>query len=353
MELVCSSERRIVVANAPALTQEELKAAIDRLPRVSLAAIPTPIQEAPNLTEALGGPRILIKREDLTGLGMGGNKVRHMEFCIPHALAQGANVNVNVNGPTSNNSRVIGAASKRVGMRYACVVPGGKGRPVQGNLLVLDLIGTEMHLLDTTDNQAVESYVAGVVADLEREGHTPYVHTHELMSRSSGSIAYLEATLEIAGQLTVMGVDEVKFYIASGASQGGLLMGAKALALPWQVTGVVWADPSESNIDVVRWANGAADYLGLPLSITWDEVDRTTDYVGEGYGVPGPDCIEAIRMMAELEGIILDPIYTGKALAAVIDHTRRGVLTPEDTVLFVHTGGLPEVFGYADILKRS
>ena len=232
-------------------------------------------------------------------------------------------------------------------------MPGGKGRPIQGNLLVLDLIGTEMHLLDTTDNEAVESYVADLAADLVREGHTPYVHAYELMSRSSGSIAYLEATLEIAGQLAAMGVDEVKVYIASGASQGGLLMGAKALALPWQVTGIVWADPSESNIDVVRWANGAADYLGLPLSIAWDEVDRTTDYVGEGYGVPGPDCIEAIRMMAELEGIILDPIYTGKALAAVIDHARRGILTPEDTVLFVHTGGLPEVFGYEDVLRRS
>ena len=123
MERVWSSERRIVVANAPAITHEKLKAAIGRLPRVSLAAIPTPIQEAPNLTGALGGPRILVKREDLTGLAMGGNKVRHMEFCMPHALAQGADVNVNVNGPTSNNSRVIGAASKRVGMRTPASCP--------------------------------------------------------------------------------------------------------------------------------------------------------------------------------------------------------------------------------------
>ena len=341
------------MVRVPVMSRQELREAIGRLPRVPLAAIPTPIQEAPNLSRALGGPRILVKREDLTGLGFGGNKVRHMEFCMADALAKGADVSINANLWVSNNSRIIGAASKKVGMRYICVVPGGKDKPIQGNLLLLDLMGTEMHLLETTDDETVRRYVADLAEQVRQEGHTPYVHPFELMSRASGSIGYLDATLEMSAQLEEMGVGEVKVYVVTGASHGGLALGVKALGLPWHVTGVLVADPSLYFADVLGWANGAAQRLELPIALEREDIVQTSDYIGPGYAVPGPECVEAMRMMAELEGVILEPIYTGKALAAVIDHVRKGILTSRDTVLFMHTGGLPELFNYAEVLKRG
>ena len=341
------------MVRAPTLTRGELREALDQMPRVPLAAVPTPIQEAPNLTKALGGPRILVKRDDLTGLGFGGNKVRHMEFCMADALARGADVSINANLWVSNNSRIIGAASKKVGMRYICVVPGGKGKPIQGNLLLLDLMGAELHLLETTNDDVVREYVADLADQVRRAGHTPYVHPFEPMSRASGALGYLDASLEMIDQLEEMGVQEIKVYLVTGASHGGLALAAKALGLPWQVNGVLVAEPSLYFADVVGWANTAAQRIELPVMLEAQEVIQTSDYIGPGYAVPGPECVEAMRMMAELEGVILEPIYTGKALAAVIDHTRKGILTPRDTVLFMHTGGLPELFNYAEELRRQ
>lgn len=338
------------------LSRQELKAAIDQLPREPLASIPTPIQEVPNLTKALKGPRILVKRDDLTGLGFGGNKVRHMEFCMADALAKGAQVSINSNLPMSNNSRIICAASKKVEMRFVCVVPGGKGLPLQGNLLLLHLMGAELHLLDptdrvkTTDDESVRQYILGLAERVRDEGQVPYVHPFEPMSRASGSIGYLNATLEIAEQLDQLGVKEVTIYLASGASHGGLAMGAKALGLSWRVVGVLIAHPGEYYADVEGWANTAAEHLRLSVTLDKSDVTQVADYVGPGYAVVTREGVEAIRMMAELEGIILEPIYTGKALAAMIDHVRQGLLSARDTVLFVHTGGLPELFNYAEQL---
>ena len=340
------------------MTPQELGAAIDQLPREHLASIPTPIQDAPNLTKALKGPRILVKRDDLTGLGFGGNKVRHMEFCMGDALAKGAQVSINANLPMSNNSRIICAASKKVEMRFICVVPGGKGRPLQGNLLLLHLMGAGLHLLDptdrvkTTDDETVHQYLLGLAERVRAEGQVPYVHPFEPMSRASGTIGYLNATLEIAEQLHRLGVKDVTIYLASGASHGGLALGAKALGLPWRINGVLIAHPGEYYADVEGWAHIAAERLKLGITLDKSDVIQSADYVGPGYAVVTREGVEAIRMMAEREGIILEPIYTGKALAAMIDHVRQGLLTARDTVLFVHTGGLPELFNYASEIEE-
>ena len=327
---------------------EDLRSAIDRMPRVPLANIPTPIQELPKLTEFLGGPRILIKRDDLTGLGFGGNKVRHMEFCMGDAIVKGCDTSVNANLWMSNNSRIIGAASKKMGMRYICVVVGGKNKPKQGNILILDLLGTEMHLTDSRDMEEGTRLAAQLSEQVQKEGGGPYLHTSEPMSRSSGSIGYMDALLEILGQLNELQIYAPKVYVVTGASHGGLALGARLLDLPWEIIGVQVAPKESYFADTVGWANIAAELMNLPARLTWEDIDETFDYIGPGYPDPSTECLEAIRLMAELEGIILEPIYTGKALAAVIDHTRQGLLTSEDTVLFMHTGGLPELFNFAD-----
>lgn len=336
----------------PSMSRQDLRTRLDALPRVRIAALPTPLQEMENLSRELG-VRVLIKRDDLTGLVMGGNKVRHMDFCMADALEKGADVSININQWMSNNSRIIGAASKKVGMEYICVAPGSKDRPIQGNLLVQDLLGADLHLLDTTDEEEVAGYVEDIEERLRSEGRTPYNHLKEHMSRSSAVISYMDATLEVADQLDALGVEQTKIYLASGGAQAGLQLGSNALGLDWDVQGVLVATPEESYVDMVGWANNALRHMGFDERLGWDDVVQMDGYVGPGYAQVSPECVEAIRMTAELEGILLDPTYTGKVMAALIDHARSGVLAQGETVLFVHTGGLPELFNFADELRRG
>ena len=336
----------------PYLSKEELKAKIDSLPRINIALLPTPLQEAHRLSEKLG-VRILIKREDLTGLAMGGNKVRHMDFCMADALQKGADVSLNINPWMSNNARIIGAASKMVGLDYINIAPASKFRPIQGNLLIQDIIGTDLHLLDTANHDEVNEYVDKLETKLIEQGKTVYNHVKEHMSRSSATISYMEATLEIEEQLANFNVAEnLEVFVASGGAQGGLMLASQSLNLPWNVHGVIVGKPEESYADVVTWSNNALNHLGFTERLDWSDVEQLDKYIGPGYAIPGDDCIEAIRMVAELEGILLDPVYTGKVMAAVIDYARTGKFKEEDTVLFIHTGGLPELFDFADELKR-
>ena len=336
----------------PSLSKQQLKSKIDSLPRVNIALLPTPLQEAPRLSKELG-VRILIKRDDLTGLAMGGNKVRHMDFCMADAIEKGAEVSLNINPWMSNNARIIGAASKIVGLDYINVAPASKLRPIQGNLLIQDILGTDLHLLDTSDHKKVNEYVDKLETKLIEQGKSVYNHVKEHMSRSSATISYMEATLEIDQQLEEHElVENLEVFIASGGAQGGLMLASQALNLPWNIHGVIVGKPEESYADVVTWSNNALNHLGFSERLDWSEVEQLDKYIGPGYAIPGEDCIEAIRMVAELEGILLDPVYTGKVMAAVIDYARNGKFNEQDTVLFIHTGGLPELFDFAEELKR-
>ena len=345
------------MARRPAMSRQELRAALDRMPRVSMATLPTPLHEAPRLSSALGGPRILVKRDDLTGLGFGGNKVRHMEFCMADALDRDADVAININLPVShpglsNNARITAAAAIRAGLRYICVVPNGVDKPMDGNRLLLDLMGAEFHLLESPDEESARSYAADLAEQLRSEGRTPYVVPLEPLTRAWGVMSYINAALEIADQLEAMEIQDVAVYLGTGASHGGLALAAKALGLPWRITGVMRSAPSTYAAHVPVWVRDAVEALDLSVSLEPDDLIQTDEYMGPGPAVPSTESIEAVRKMAETEGIILEPLYTGKALAAVIDHARKGILTSKDTVLFVHTGGLPELFNYADVLKR-
>jgi len=336
----------------PSLSRLDLRQRIDNLPRINIACLPTPLQEAPNLSNELG-VRVLIKREDLTGLAMGGNKVRHMDFCMADAISKGSDVSLNINPWMSNNARIIGAASKKVGMDYVCVAPDSKGRPIQGNLLIQDIMGAELHLLSTSDQSEVMEYTDKLESKLVEHGKTVYNHIKEHMSRSSATISYMDATLELDQQLqNLEGIGNVEVFIASGGAQGGLMLASNSLNLPWNITGVLVGTSEESFADVVTWSNNALNHLGFSERLTWNDVIQLDSYIGPGYAIPSEPCIEAIRMVAELEGIILDPIYTGKVMAAIIDHARNNKFKEDDTVLFMHTGGLPELFNFADELKR-
>lgn len=330
------------------------------LPRVSLATLPTPLQEAARLREALGGPgrcpRILIKRDDLTGLALGGNKARKLEFLIADALAQRATVVVTTGAVQSNHARMTAAAARVAGLDVALVLTADSDAPpLQGNLLLDRILGATIHYvplpadpkLATSDLE--DAKVAEVVAGLRTRGERPYVIPVG-GSSGVGALGYLAGTGEIVAQLQSMREVPSRLYFASGSrgTQAGLTLGAKVHAAPYAVCGVaVSGGESFKRERALRIANEAAMLAGIDERITPDDLVTDQDYIGDGYGLPTPGCLEAIRLLARCEGILLDPVYTAKAMAGLIDHVRRGLLDPASSVVFLHTGGTPALFAHA------
>lgn len=336
---------------------------IESQPRFRLATLPTPLYEARRLREALGGParspRILIKRDDLTGLAFGGNKARKLEFLVGDALRAGATILVTSGAEQSNHARMTAAAARMAGMGAALVLTSKAGRPLaQGNLLLDYLLGAEVHFIPPAANPAIAAgddeaaAVARVMDDLAARGERPYLIPIG-GSTPLGALGYVAATLEIVEQLLARGESPSRLYYAAGSrgTQAGLVLGAKMYSAPYELDGIaVSGGEPEKTARALRIANEAAGLIGVPTRVTADDIRTDHGYIGPGYGIPTPGCVEAITLLARCEGIFLDPVYTGKVMAGLIDHVRRGTIDPAETVLFLHTGGAPALFAYADQL---
>ncbi|GAC1327548.1 MAG: D-cysteine desulfhydrase [Chloroflexota bacterium] len=335
--------------------------AIGSQPRFSLATLPTPVQEAKRLRDALGGrercPRILIKRDDLTGLALGGNKVRKLEFLVADALRQGATMLVTTGAVQSNHARLTAAAARVAGLGATLVLTSRvECPPVQGNLLLDRILGADVHLIPASDDltTAVSDEEAEKMADiidtLRARGERPYL-VPVGGSSPVGVLGYVAGTLELVAQLGQMGETPTRLYYASGSrgTQAGLVLGAKLYSAPYQPYGIgIVGQEREKTARALRNANEAAAMLGVVTRVTLEDLVTDQDYVGMGYGIPTDACMEAITLLARHEGILLDPVYTGKAMAALIDHIRIGALDPADTVLFLHTGGVPVLFAHTE-----
>jgi D-cysteine desulfhydrase family pyridoxal phosphate-dependent enzyme len=327
----------------------------DHLPRVSLAHLPTPIEELSRLRQVLGnGPRLLIKRDDQTGLATGGNKTRKLEFVVAEALAQGADTLVTAGGPQSNHCRQTAAAAARLGLRCVLVL---SGPPIpqaewQGNLLLDALLAAEIRWSGGRSREAV---LAETAAALQAEGARPYVIPVGA-SMPVGAVGYVAAVEELAGQLAASGLklDRMVFTSGSAGTHAGLVVGVKALGLATRVEGICDDENAPHLLEKIKGlAAETADYLGLKLR--FDEADFILhgQYGRVGYGVITPAEQEAIRLMAQTEGIIIDPVYTARSLAGLIDLIRRGVYAPTETVLFWHTGGVAGLFARAAELMKA
>jgi D-cysteine desulfhydrase family pyridoxal phosphate-dependent enzyme len=338
----------------------DLAQALDRLPRVSLANLPTPLQEARRLRDALGGPgrcpRILLKRDDLTGLASGGNKARKLEFIVADALNAQATVLVTTGGVQSNHARMTAAAGRMVGLGASLVLTGALDeRDVQGNLLLDRLFGAEVHFIEAgSDPRLVAgpdeaATLARVAADLRGRGERPYMIPLG-GSCPLGALGYVVGTLELLSQLEASAERPSRLYVACGSrgTAAGLVLGARLSDAPYGVHGVAVSggDPAKTE-HAAEIATEAAGLLGRPVRLTAADFATDQSQIGAGYGRSTPGCLEAIDLLARTEGILLDPVYTGKAMAGLIADIRSRSIRPSETVVFLHTGGLPGLFAHA------
>lgn len=325
---------------------------LGHLPRVPLCHLPTPLEEMPALTRALGGPRLLIKRDDCTGLATGGNKARKLEFLVGAAREAGADTLVTEGGAQSNHCRQTAAAAARAGLGCVLVLSRGRHGGPTGNLLLDELLGARVVWVDSGAERppAMER----VAAELRAQGRRSYLIPTG-GSTGVGALGYVLALHELEAQATAMrvGVDALVFASGSGGTHGGLVAGARLLHSRARQIGISDGEPRASLLALVgRVVREVGEVLGVPLSVAPDEIEVRDDYAREGYGVPNAGMVEAVRLVARTEGIVLDPVYSGKAMAGLIDLVRRGELTRGQTVVFLHTGGHAGLFAYGGDLVQ-
>ena len=334
-------------------TPEKLQKTIEQIPRFRFVSGPTPLEEVKNLSKFLGGPRIFVKRDDLTGPAFGGNKARHFEFAMGHALEKGHDVVIAQYPPSSNAARVLAAACTKSGVRFILLVkPGEHLNPLQGNPLIYHLMNAEMVFLETSDSEEILTEIKSLEERLKKAGHSPFTIQNTPWANHAGTLGYLHGSIEIAEQLAEHGLEEVHFYIVAGHSHTGLQLGGKLMGKPWNVTGISVSDYVDFMEAIPSWAKGVSDMLNLPISLVPDEIHVDRSYEGI-YPVPTKASIEAIHIAAKTDNLILDPIYTGKAMAGLIDHIKKGLISKEIPVVFIHTGGTPLIFQHANELQEN
>jgi len=320
-------------------------------PRLPLALLPTPLVEAPRLSQALGGPRLFFKRDDLTGFGFGGNKVRKLEYYLADALAQEADVIVTGAGPQSNHIRATAAAARAAGLDVVAVMHGARPAESQGNLLLDELLGAALRFTNHPDRARVDTLIEAVAAELRQAGRRPYVIPRGGAS-ALGALGYVDFVRELAAQLRAAAVRPSALALAVGScgTQAGLLAGAKIEQAPYRILGFTVSRPVAECVERVRrFAVEAARLIGCEITIGPEEVVVRDGFIGPGYGIPTPEGVEAIRLVARSEGVFLDPTYTGKAMAGLIGEIRAGRIGKDETVVFLHTGGEPGLFAHPEI----
>ena len=345
-----------------------LKKKIQAIPRTDLIHRPTPLRRLDRLTKELGGPVIWIKRDDLTGLAFGGNKSRKLEFIIPDALSQGADTIITWASVQSNWCMQTATAARRVGLRPILLLfkTSDQAEDYDGNLLLDFILGADIRIREAEKGKIVsEEYVQEVleevVDEVKKSGHKPYVVSVGgsmpgwSMDKPLGAIAYAEAFVEMLDQARSAGarITHVTHATGSGATQAGLIVGAKAAHDRTQVIGISVSEGKGMLVPIVqKICLDTEKALALDFGIGPSDIIVLDEYVKEGYGIMNRETAEAIRLLFTTEGIVLDPVYTGKAMAGLIDLARKGRFRKEDNVLFFHTGGTPALFPYREPMVR-
>ena len=335
------------------MTIDELRTRVSKLPRVALGHLPTPLEFLPNLTDAIGGPRIFIKRDDCTGLAFGGNKTRQLEFTVGQGMHREADVLIGGAGSQSNHCRQLSAAAAKLGVEAAvAVVKDHKSGGSEGNLLLDDLLGASVRTVDVPTQEELDEAKEALAEEIRGEGKNPFI-VMKPENRPFGAMGYALAICEMSEQITHLGEKiDVIVGCSGSCTQPGMVFGNKAIGMDARIYGIApiqWSyDVTDAFLGILNRMN---EILDLELEFDRSDVWNSPDYIGEeGYGYCSKAGNEALRLMATTEGIILDPIYTGKALSGLIDLVKKGEIGKDETVVFLHTGGTPALFAYTQEL---
>lgn len=315
------------------------------LPRVRFAHLPTPLEPLPRLSTSLGGPTLWIKRDDQTGLAFGGNKIRKLEFLVADAQRQGTKTLITRGAAQSNHCRQTAAAAARFGFNCILVLTGNPTKRWIGNVLLDRLFNVEFVWTEDADP---ESVLRKTFNTAQSDGKLPYLIPYG-GSNPLGACAYAMAMQEFLTQdLTV---DRIVLASSSGGTQAGLIAGTILANCPIHITGIS-VDPKADQLkkNIAELATQVIELLGEPQRIEPEDVDVRDDYLGKGYGIVGELERHAMKAFASTEGILLDPVYTGRAAGGMLDLIRSGKFTSNETILFWHTGGTPAIFAYDDLL---
>ena len=319
------------------------------IPRIRFAYLPTLVEAMPRLSAALGGPQLLVKRDDLTGLAFGGNKTRKLEFLLAEAQAQGARTLITAGAVQSNHCRQTAAAAARFGFECILVLTGEEPASPSGNMLLDRLFGAQIVWAGEAGREAT---LQQVVRRAQEVGQRPHLIPFG-GSSPTGAAAFAYALEELIEQ----GVrpDWIIFATSSGGTQAGLVAGVRRFGFQGQILGISIDEPAPVLRErVAELAGRTAELIGEKASFSADDILVNADYLGGGYGVMGAGEQEALHLFARQEGLLLDPVYTGRAAAGLIDLVRQGFFSPNETVLFWHTGGGPALFAdrYREMLLQ-
>ena len=340
------------------MTSEELLAALRPFPRLNINHTPTPLQPMPRLTANLGGPQLWLKRDDELGPGGGGNKGRPLEFLLGEAVAQGKRKVITFGGLQSNHARMTAAACARLGLQTHLFFFEKRPSTLQGNLLLNQLLGARLHFIPFGGGGDASMTLETTIR-LVRLVSWPLVGPGAYFMpvgghTAVGCLGYVAAAVEIQKQLTELKLNPASVTIVlpvgTGVTLAGLWAGFQLLGSPVQVLGIdvgkLWRTFPAS---IARLATEVCSLLGQPRHFTADEVpiiEKT--YVGDGYAQLRAEAVAAIKLLAQAEGVVLDPVYSGKAFAGLLDLVRNGRFAPDAQIVFLHTGGLPGLWPYAD-----
>ncbi len=331
---------------------------LSRFPRTRLAHLPTPLEHMPRLSALLGGPEIWIKRDDCTGLSTGGNKTRKLEFLMAEALAQKADIVLTQGATQSNHARQTAAAAAKLGMDCHILLEDrtGYNEPnyrMNGNVLLDVLHGASIEHRGPGLDMNAE--MMAVAEDFRAKGRNPYTIVGG-GSNATGALGYVNCALELLGQMVEGGItfDHMVTATGSAGTHAGLIVGLKALNAQLPLLGIGVRAPKETQEgNVFKLAQLTEEKLGVQGAVARADVVANCDYIGKGYGIPADSTLEAIDIFAKTEAILLDPVYSGKGAAGLIDLCRKGHFKKGQRIVFLHTGGAIGLTGYTHVLPHA
>jgi len=325
-------------------------------PRVSLAHLPTPLEFLPRLTKHLGGPNVYVKRDDCTGLGTGGNKTRKLEFLMADAIKKKADVIITQGAVQSNHARQTAAAAAKIGMKCELVfekrvADATTAYKESGNVFLDKLFGANIH--EVANGSDMTKEMEDLSDQLREKGSNPYIIPGG-GSNPIGALGYVDCVIELIAQAKSKDItfDSIIMATGSAGTQAGLVVGSKITKSNIPVLGIGVNAPKEAQEEkVFKLASDLSDFMGLPSLVSRDDIVANCDYVGDGYGIPTLGMNKALLQLARLEGLLFDPVYSGKGLAGMIDLIGKGYFENQKNIVFIHTGGAAGLFAYHDILE--